>query len=235
GCAARGAGPEWRSRALVALARSRRESMSVPSRSKTISWDMARQEAAGQEGRSSRLRACRFLSIGGKRRRRLPDGYADDGQSLFGGLVENQPGDAFDGRIAVEQKDRLPQFLQRGDERIVVPQQHLVIQLVIDPAFHEPLDVAEIAHHVAAVERPRAHFDLGDRVVAVRMLADAVVIEEPVPVAEVDALRNGIHDNEIICRRLCSSPADSTAQCSSPTKRRATPCSQSMSGSDSRG
>ncbi len=35
--------------------------------------------------------------------------------------------------------------------------------------------------------------DLDDRVVAVRMLADAVVVEQPMAVAEVDALGDEIH------------------------------------------
>ena len=38
-----------------------------------------------------------------------------------------------------------------------------------------------------------AHLDLGHRVVPVRMLADAVVVEQPVAVAEVDAFGDGIH------------------------------------------
>ena len=79
------------------------------------------------------------------------------------------------------------------DQRIVVPQHHLVIELAIDPALDDPLDVAEVAHHVAAVERVGAHFDFRDGVVAVRMLADAVVVEQPMAVAEVDALGDGIH------------------------------------------
>ena len=35
--------------------------------------------------------------------------------------------------------------------------------------------------------------DLGDGVVPVRMLADAVVVEQPMAVAEVDALGDGVH------------------------------------------
>ena len=86
-----------------------------------------------------------------------------------------------------------PSSLQRRDQRIVVPQQHLVIELAIDPALDDAFDVAEIADHVAVVERAGAHLDFGDRVVAVRMLADAVVVEQPVAVAEIDALGDGIH------------------------------------------
>ena len=81
-----------------------------------------------------------------------------------------------------------PSRLQRPDERIVFAKNHLVIELAVDPSLDDALDVGEIAHHVAVVERAAAHFDLGDRVVAVRMLADAVVVEQPVAVAELNFL-----------------------------------------------
>ena len=42
-----------------------------------------------------------------------------------------------------------------------------------------------------------AHLDLGHGVVAVRVLADAVVVEQPMAVTEVDALGDGIHKSEI--------------------------------------
>ena len=40
---------------------------------------------------------------------------------------------------------------------------------------------------------PGAHLDLRGRVVPVRVLADAVVVEEPMAVAELDALGDGVH------------------------------------------
>ena len=50
------------------------------------------------------------------------------------------------------------------------------------------LNLAEVTDHLPIVERFCPHFDLGDRVVPVRVLADPVVVEKPVTVAEVDAL-----------------------------------------------
>ena len=38
-----------------------------------------------------------------------------------------------------------------------------------------------------------ADLDLGDGVVSVRMLADAVVVEQPMAVAEIDAFGDGEH------------------------------------------
>src|SRR5712664_1733224 len=101
-----------------------------------------------RESRAWRSRGPVF----GERCRRFPHGYANDGQSLLHSLVEDQLRDAFDGRIAIEQIYRLSELLQRGDERVVVPEQHLVIELPVDPTFDDPLDVAEVTDHVAVVE-----------------------------------------------------------------------------------
>ena len=95
-----------------------------------------------------------------------------------------------------------------------LPQDHLVIQLAIDPAFDDPLDVAEVDDHVAAVEAVGAHVDLDRGVVAVRVLADAVVVEQPVAVAEFDPLGDEVHVRRIISEPPSSSPAGSTAPCS---------------------
>jgi hypothetical protein len=65
-----------------------------------------------------------------------------------------------------------------------------VIQLAIDPPLHDTLDVRKVRHHVAAIQSISPDIYLDDGVVPVRVLADAVVIEQPVTVAEVDALGN---------------------------------------------
>ena len=84
-----------------------------------------------------------------------------------------------------------------------------MIQLAIDPPFDDPLDVAEVHHHVAVVEAVGADVDLDGRVVSVRMLADAVVIEEPVAVTELDPLRDEVHVREIYSAVLFSGGLDS--------------------------
>ena len=108
-------------------------------------------------------------------------------------MIEDQPRNPLDGRIAVDDEDRFAELLERRDERVVVTEDHLVIELAIDPALDDPLDVAEVADHVAVVERVGAHLDLRRGVVAVRVLADAVVVEQPVAVAEVDFLGDRVH------------------------------------------
>ena len=68
-----------------------------------------------------------------------------------------------------------------------------MIELAIDPGLDDALDVVEVGDHVARVERVGANLDLGHGVVSVRMLADAVVVEQPMAVAEVDALGDRVH------------------------------------------
>ena len=132
--------------------------------------------------------------VRGPRRRRLPHGHAHGPQSLLARHVIDQSRDPFHGRIAVNDEDWFAEGLQRFHERIIVSQDHLVIELAVNPPLDDPLDVAEIHHHIPCVQRIGAHLDLGDRVVAVRMLADAVVVEQPMAVAEVDALGDGVYD-----------------------------------------
>src|ERR1051325_3985945 len=145
--------PHQTIRMLAASARSRRESTSVPSRSKTINESLTQH--------SRRVATC-LASAGvvSERRGRLPDPYPDDAQAVFDGVVVNQSRDPFDGRIAVEEEHGLAELLEGLDERIVAPQQHLVIERVVDPPLHRGFDVAEVAHHIPAVELARLHLDL---------------------------------------------------------------------------
>src|SRR5882672_10256048 len=199
---ASGSAPQSRSSRFAASAMSLRESMSVPSRSNTMrrKAPVTTLERKAREDRREEcsLRALRPLRsivgpVFGEGCRCFPDGHANDRQSVLRRLVEDQPRNALDRRVAVDDVNRLAQRLQRRDERIVLAQDHLVVELAVDPPLDYALDIAEIADHVAVVERPGPHFDLGHRVVAVGMLADAVVVEQPVAVAEIYPFRDGVH------------------------------------------
>jgi hypothetical protein len=105
-------------------------------------------------------------------------------------MVEDEPSDTFDSRVAIDDEDGFAERLQRRDERIIMAKDHFVVQLAIDPAFDDALDVAEVTHHIAIVQRAGAHLDFRGRVMAVRVFADAVVVKQPVAVTEVDFFRN---------------------------------------------
>ena len=57
------------------------------------------------------------------------------------------------GRIALDHEHGLPEPLQRTEQRVVFAEDHLVIELAVDPSFDDALDVGEVADHVAIVER----------------------------------------------------------------------------------
>ena len=66
-----------------------------------------------------------------------------------------------------------------------------MVELPVHPGFDGTPEVGEVAHHVAFVEGRRAHFDFGHRVVAVGVPAPPGVVEQAMPVAELDADGNG--------------------------------------------
>ena len=107
--------------------------------------------------------------------------------------IEHEAGNALSRRIAVEQVDRLPHLVKSLCQGIVVPQDHPVVEFTIHPFLDKTLDVAEIDDHVAPVQRLGADLDLGDRVVAMRVLAQAVVIEQTMAVTKFDLLGNRVH------------------------------------------
>src|SRR6478736_2494188 len=125
---ASGWAPNPASISLALSARSRRESISVPSRSKTTSL---------------------LTGVRGEGGGRLPHGHTHRRKSLRHGIVEQQFRDMLHRRIALHDEDRLAKPLQRPKQRVVVTQNHLVIELPIHPALDDPLDIRKIAHHVA--------------------------------------------------------------------------------------
>jgi hypothetical protein len=82
---------------------------------------------------------------------------------------------------------------QQLDHRIVVPQDHLVIQLAIDPRLEGAFDVREIHHHVPRVQRLGGNVDLDHRIVAVQVPAHALVVEKTMAIAEVETLSDAKH------------------------------------------
>ena len=80
-----------------------------------------------------------------------------------------------------------------GNRRIVFAEDHPVIEFRIDPEAEGPLDVAEIDQHPPLVERFPLEHDHGFAVMAVEMPALSCVVEQSVPVAKIDLLRNSIH------------------------------------------
>ena len=74
-----------------------------------------------------------------------------------------------------------------------MPQDHPVVEFSIDPILDETLDITEVDDHVAPIQPIGADLDLGDRVVAVRVRAQTVIVEQAVAVTEFDLLGNRVH------------------------------------------
>ena len=108
-------------------------------------------------------------------------------------MLEDQLGNVLHGRIVVADEHRFAERTERFQQRVVAPQDHPVVELPVDPSLDDALDLSEITDHLPIVQRLRPHLNLRDRVVSVRVLADPVVIEQPMTITEVDALGYGIH------------------------------------------
>ena len=67
-----------------------------------------------------------------------------------------------------------------------------MVQLAIEPALHDSLNLGKVTHHCTLIERRGAYFDLHEPVVSVQVPARAVVVEQPMSIAELDALRDRI-------------------------------------------
>ena len=80
------------------------------------------------------------------------------------------------------------QALGLGQDRLAV-----VVEMVVDPAVDRSLDLRKIQHHAAIVKPRCLEGDAHPAVVPVQMPALALVMQEPMAVAEVDFSGNSEH------------------------------------------
>ena len=64
-----------------------------------------------------------------------------------------------------------------------------MVEVVVDPGFDDRLDVGEVDHHPAVVWFFGHYIDFDSSVVAVKVSTLAFVVQESMPVAEVDGGR----------------------------------------------
>src|SRR6516165_1016920 len=74
----------------------------------------------------------------------FPQADFDHRKTLAGGVVEDQPCDVLGRRVDVEHEHRLALGLQERKHRVVLVQEHFVIQGLIDPAADHALESREI-------------------------------------------------------------------------------------------
>ena len=81
-------------------------------------------------------------------------------------------------------------------------QKHPVVQRLVDPGLKDLLDLRKVAHHSFFIESFGAQLDFHLAVVPVKIAAFAVIIQQPMAVAEMNFLRDPEHFQIIIdpCR-----------------------------------
>lgn len=123
----------------------------------------------------------------------LPERHFLDGKFCFLGLLINQLRDVFCRRVCVDDINRLVEFLQKGDRRIVAVQDHFVVEFVVDPGSQRVFDVAEVYEHPPFVEVFTLQNDDGATVMSVKLFAFAIVVQQAMTIAKFDFLCDAIH------------------------------------------
>ena len=87
-----------------------------------------------------------------------------------------------------------PSPARMGTTGIGLVENHPMIEVLVDPGTHFPLDVGEIEDHAALVQGLRTDRNDGPPVVPVQMAAFSRIIEQPMAVTEVDLAGDAVHD-----------------------------------------
>src|SRR5262249_52902387 len=123
-------------------------------------------DVALQAGSTSLLSPVRRVAV-----IRLPKLHLHYRKPLSRREVEDELGDVLSRRVYVHDEQRLALLLEKGQSGIILVQQHLVIEMLVDPAADDALDLGEIADHAEIVEIRRRQRDDGAAVVPVQMTA----------------------------------------------------------------
>ena len=133
-------------------------------------------------------RAIRRAGIG-----RFPENNAHDGESSAQGFFKYQASNRFRRGVLVHEETGLALILEERNGRIVLAQDHAMIQILVDPLFHHALDFTEIDNHGALIEAFPFKLDFDSAVMTVKKSAFAIVVEQAVPVTKIDFLGDAIH------------------------------------------
>ena len=124
---------------------------------------------------------------------RFPENHAHDGESSAQGFFKYQASNRFRRGILVDEETGLALILDERNGRIVLAQDHAMIQIFVDPLFHHAFDFAKIDNHAALIEAFAFKLDLDSAVMTVKKSAFPVVVEQTVPVTKIDFFGDAIH------------------------------------------
>src|SRR5262245_50112383 len=96
---------------------------------------------------------------------RLPELYLHDRKSLAHREVVNELCDVLGSGVYVHDEERLALLLEKRQSGVILVQEHLVIEMLVDPAAEDTFDLREIADHAENVQTRRRQRDHGTAVV----------------------------------------------------------------------
>src|SRR5271157_2934440 len=123
----------------------------------------------------------------------LPEQNFDNWQTGVTGLLVDEPGDVLRRRVRLHHEDSLPALTEQRQQGIVAAEQHVVVQVLIDPALNLLLDLAEIDQYSPLIQLGALQGNQGPAVMTVEMAALALVVHQTVPVTEMDLAGDSKH------------------------------------------
>jgi hypothetical protein len=106
----------------------------------------------------------------------FPEHDFDHRKTTLPGVFKDQPGDILRCRIAVHHENTLSALTEHRQEGIVLAQQHVVIQVFVNPLLDRPLDIGEIDQHPPLIELRSLQGNHRTAIVTVEMTTLAVIV-----------------------------------------------------------
>ena len=107
--------------------------------------------------------------------------------------LEDESGQMFRRRILPDRTDRLTIFGQNREQRVRLGQNHAMVPMRVEPVAQDRFDLGKIAHHAVRIQRVGGKRDPNTGVMSMQSGAFAVVMKQPMPIAERKFPRNIKH------------------------------------------
>src|SRR2546425_4897868 len=135
-------------------------------------------------------------------------------------MLKNHARDIFSGGIEINGHVRLTTISQMRNDRIILAKDHLVIKLRVNPGLNCGLDLLKINDHSALVESFTLQLYFHTPIVTVKILAPSLVVQQAVPVTEVDNLADQVGMTHVVVSAQCIVTEKSAAASRTPITQR---------------
>lgn len=136
-----------------------------------------------------------LATIARERFRGFPQDDFNDRETPRFRFVEDQLRDILGRGVVGDQEERLKMLAEDRHHRIGLIQNHAVIEFIVDPGSNGLFNVREVDEHPSGIEFGGLQRDQDAAIVPVQMTAFAGIVQQPVPVTEIDFLRDAKHDD----------------------------------------